>query len=139
MFLDHLSKKLLVRLDLLDQLADMGFSSMVLLGHIGQLGLFDDHLMDDLDLVIECEGLPPLELALLLLSPDVLRLDRLVLNCIVHSPGQLVDSFPVGFSVINGCSFSTLLGTLEKVLSELRDSLRQYKKLVPTQMVVVDT
>ena len=53
--LNQLSEEFLIGLGLLDQLSDVSASSTVLLGHISLFALADDHLVDDLDLVIESE------------------------------------------------------------------------------------
>ena len=110
---------------------------MVLLGHVDDLGLADHHLMDGLDLVLEGEGLPLLELALLLRGPDVL------LNCgsnsvdmLVHPLRQLVDLLLISLNIISSSRFSSLLSRLKEVLTILCDSLGQLLQLVTTQLVI---
>ena len=72
MLIDELTQKVFLGLCLLDELAHIALSPVVLLGYLSLVRLTNNDLVDDFDLVIKRERLPLLELALLLLGLDVL-------------------------------------------------------------------
>ena len=88
-FVDEFSQQLGVLLHLADQVADEALCPAVSLGDDGHLLLADDYIIDQADLVIECELTTALLLAQMGLLIDV-GLLRLKEVAFVHLPCQLL-------------------------------------------------
>ena len=108
----QLPQKLIVGPDFLDQLADIAGSSIIFLGYIGYFGFADHDFIDDFDLVVKVEGLPPLEFALPPWTPNVIRFGSTWLYGSVHPPGELVNCTLICFNIIVEKGIPCLLGLL---------------------------